>query len=702
MSEPRARELSPRHWAGPALAAALAGFLLALGGAPAVADVFSNVSPGAQPGLSGRYPLGNYALDHHFDAVKASVFGGVDVSGVPALIAYFLADVIWQLTAFLASALITLFAFAFSLDLVNGSASTAGAGALEPVGAAVRSLYRNTFGEPWLVVAIALAGLWAMWKALVQRRYAETAGALGLSAAFCVIALAFVIQPERTLGQASRLTNQMSAAFLLLSSQGDVSGGQRARVDAGDRLFELLVHQPWAVLNFGGLEHCTRPGPGSKAESVAVRPLSRDPARDAQLAAQLRNGTQIQADGKACINNQANYAQHFLAYPPESDERNAQYEALSHGDPGKLPDSDPAKRAGTYPLGPADVPAAEAMKRGGQFQRLLMAVVILIAELGAFLLLGALAAGVILAQVLVLLLLAFAPVALVAGIFPGRGHDFFRAWLGRLIAFLLRKAAYSLILAVLLAVLEAVGQASANLGWLLSFGLQAAFLWAVFLYRHQLAGQLITAAGGSHQRREPIDRLASLYLWRQLASPARRALRRPHRGTHAHHQPQSDQPPAPSQGSETTDSDGTVAAPDSAPTNPTASGNERPSPTPSSASDTPAARDEAQPPPPARPSAPSAAGPSRAARDGSGQQDTASQGSDPSPGPSGGDAPAREPDTPDLTPNAAGGGRGGEAPLVGDLRRDRERMDQGTPPHEAPSDPRAGARWRPWRRGRAR
>ena len=40
--------------------------------------------------------------------------------------------------------------------------------------------------------------------------------------------------------------------------------------------------------------------------------------------------------------------------------------------------------------------------------------------------LGALALGVILAQILLLSVLAFAPVALVVAVFPGRGHDFFR------------------------------------------------------------------------------------------------------------------------------------------------------------------------------------------------------------------------------------------------------------------------------------
>jgi len=504
--------------------------LLAHPVARAASDVFSNVGPASQlagGSLADRYPLGSYALDHHFTGASASLTGGIDVSGVPALIAYFLADIVWQLTAFLANALITVFTFAFSLDLVNGSQATGGAGALAPVSAAVRGIYSTTFGAPWLVIAVVLAGLWAMWKALVQRRYTETAGALGLSLVFVVIALAFVTQPEQTIGRASRWSNDMSAAFLSLSSSGSVGNEQSAKQQASDQLFHLLVYQPWTVLDFGGLEHCVKtPVNGSSPQSVPVRPLSGNPSRDAALSQQLQSASEVQADGKLCVNNEIKYAPHFLAYPPESDDRNAEYDALSNGDSSKLPDSDPAKHSGSYQLSAADKPAADAMGKGGQYQRLLLAVVIFAGELGAFLLLGTLSIAVILAQVLVLLLLAFAPVALVIGVYPGRGHDFFRGWLSRLATFLLRKAIYSLILAVLLAVAAAVGDAASNLGWLLSFGLEAAFFWAVFLYRHQLTGQLAAATTGTAVRPEDATlRLTALYAATRIA---RRALPQRH------------------------------------------------------------------------------------------------------------------------------------------------------------------------------
>ncbi len=503
-----------------ALLLALTVGLVLLAGPPAGAnDVYSNIGPAPQlpsGGLVGRYPLANYQLDQYFPGVSVGVFSGVDVSGVPPLIAFFIAQVIWLITSFLANAVIILFAFAFNLDLVNGN-GTPGSGALTPVASAIHNLYTNTFGAPWLVAAIVLAGCWAMWKALVQRRYTETAGALAVSLLYCVLAIGIVTQPQRTIAPASRLSNQLSTSLLSLTSQGSIGNEQQAKTAASNQLFSLLVLDPWTVLEFGGIEHCT-----SGSKSVAVRPLSGNAGQDAQLASQLEAGSEVHAQGKTCINNRNKYASHFLAYPFQSKARNSEHEALEKGDTGDLPSSDPGKGNGSYTLGKADEPAAEAMGKGGQYQRLLLSIVILLGEVGAFLLLGALALGVILAQLLLLLLLSFAPVALLIGIFPGRGHDFFRAWLGKLAGYLARKVIYSLILAVTLAVSQALADATSNLGWLLAFVLQATFLWMVFIQRERLTSDLLTATAGPHAGRDGNSRLQTLYYATRLTQMARR------------------------------------------------------------------------------------------------------------------------------------------------------------------------------------
>jgi hypothetical protein len=466
--------------------------LVLLAGPAAHADVWANVGPASSlGGLVSRYPLGSYALDEHFTAISAGVFSGVDVSGLLPMIAYFFADELWQLTSWLANILIELFGFAFSLDLVNGSAATNGAGALGPVARAISSIYSEVFGGPWMVLAVSVAGIWAMWKALVQRRYTETVGQLTLSLVYVGIAFLFVLEPAQTIGTASHWTNEMSGAFLSIAKDGEPASQGEAKEAGADQLFGLLVAQPWAVLEFGGLDHCVKAGgEDEEPEPVAVQPLPEDVSR------RLESGEQVSAAGKTCIDNLRRYGPHFLRFEPGSKEREEEFEALSHGDSSKLPDADPGKKNGSYELGPVDEPAAAAMEKGGQYQRLLVAIVVFFAELGAFCLLGALSIGVITAQILLLLLLAFSPVALVAAAIPGRGHQFFKGWLSKLAGFLLRKAAYSLVLAVLLTVCAAISAATSELGWLFSFGLQCAFLWAVFLQRKGLTEGLVGAVAG--------------------------------------------------------------------------------------------------------------------------------------------------------------------------------------------------------------
>jgi hypothetical protein len=715
----------------------LGGFfvLLAHPFASAASDLWGNVAP-ASPlgagGLFGRYPLDHYTLDQHFDAVSASLTGGVDVSGVPPMIAYFLTSILWALTSFLANALISLFSFAFSLDLVNGSQATGGAGALAPVSAAIHSIYANVFGAPWLVLAIAVVGIWAMWKALVQRRYSETAGALALSLIYVVVALFFVAQPGTTIGGASKLTNQMSEAFLSISDHGDPSGGAQAKDDAANQLFELLVYEPWVVLDFGGLEHCAVAGTGeddSDPDSVAVRPLSQNPSRDTQLARRLQSGTEVTADGKVCVNNANKYASHFLHFGLGTDERDDEYDALDHGDSSKLPDADSAK--GGYQLGVTDKPATDAMEEGGQYQRLLIAIVVFLGELGAFCLLGSLSVGIILAQVLLLLLLAFAPVALVAAAVPGRGHAFFKGWLEKLAGYLLRKAAYSLILATLLAVNGALASATAQLGWLMSFGLQALFFWAVFLQRKSLTEGLIgVVTGTGAPGRDGSLRVLALYA-------GARTMGRPLRGVRRSARSATEMPGRVASGISSRLSGGGKGAASGGPGAPAPRfgtsysapvGGGRPSldaPGPTEHPRSAAAQDAGRKGRPGK-AAPAEGEPSSAAkvsakgskrrqRQGAAEKKAAAGGATPKKGvekPSPAERPHRpQPDrpAPGAPPARAQGGAGSESGLSAELRAEREGGESGSerkPPARAQpqqkAEPKADAPTSPPRRGRRR
>jgi hypothetical protein len=440
-------------------------------------DLIGNISPESQVGggLADRYPMSAYALDYHVDV------GLTDPGGVAPMIAHWAAAQLWSMTSFLVKVVIDLFTWAFSLDLLGGDPATGSGGALAPVSEAIASVYENVIGEAWMVVAILIAGIWGIWKALVQRRYTETAGALSLSVLFVIVALFFVYQPERTVGEASRWTNTMSLAFLSGANRGSLDDPQQAKRQVSDHLFASLVYQPWVVLQFGGLRHCV--DTGKVDENGYPRPVSpHDPARDV-----CRDHLEPGTDGHG------GYAPRFLRQPAGSDERDAEYNALRKGE---LPEDRDAQFAG-YQVDKADSPAVDIQQAGGAFQRLTVAVVLFLGTLGAVALLGFLSLAVILAQIVALVLLGFAPVALVIGIFPGAGHAFFRGWLAKLATAIFIKALYSLVIAIIVAVSAALASATAELGFLLAFGLQAVFFWAIFLYRKQISARLVAATTGS-------------------------------------------------------------------------------------------------------------------------------------------------------------------------------------------------------------
>jgi hypothetical protein len=440
-------------------------------------DVLGDLAPASQLGggsLVDRYPLSAYSLDYHVDV------GVTNLDGAPATIAHWAAAQLWSLTSFMVKTVIDLFTWAFSLDLLGG---TSGSGALAPIADAISSIYENVLGQTWMVAAIVAAGLWGIWRALVQRRYTETFGALAVSVAFVLIALFFVYQPQQTVGEASRWTNTLSLAFLSGANSGTIDRPQDAKRQVADHLFGTLVYEPWVVLEFGGLAHCV--DTSRKDDDGYPTPVGpHDPRR-----------TVCRDHLKAGRDGHGGYAPRFLRQPIGSDARDREYEVLRDGE---LPSRATGQFAG-YQVDKADSPAVDIQQQGGAFQRLTLAVVVLVGSLGAVILLGYLALAIILAQVVALVLLGFAPVALVVGIFPGFGHAFFRAWLGKLATAVFIKALYSLVLAIVVAVSAALAGATDSLGFLFAFGLQTIFFWAIFLYRKQLTGRLVSSAGGGPQ-----------------------------------------------------------------------------------------------------------------------------------------------------------------------------------------------------------
>jgi hypothetical protein len=398
-------------------------------------------------GLMDRYPLDRYRLDVHID-------GGLDnIGGNVAQVVATFTSLLWMATSWAVWLAISLFGWAFNLNLLTGPS-----GALGPVGQAVGAFHTDVLGNPWVIVGLLAAGLWGVWKALGQRRFTEAVTALGFGVALTVAATFLVVQPQQTVGSLSGWTDEISSSFL------SANGG---RTHVSDQLVESLILAPWTTLEFGGSEHCVRPG--WQAGGDAVKPVKPT------------------APGPKTCRRSDRYAHAFLAEEPGSDRRDGVYKAIEDGG---------------APYDHADEPAVDTMQQGGAYERFIVTLLVLAASVGAVIVLAGLALGIVLAQIVALFLLAFAPLALVAAPFPP-AHRFVQAWFLKLGSALFIKVLYSLALAGVVAVGGALAAATATLGFVLAFGLQAALYWTLFVKRNWIAahvGLRDTSAAGRMAR----------------------------------------------------------------------------------------------------------------------------------------------------------------------------------------------------------
>ena len=349
-------------------------------------DVLGNIAPQSQlgGGLADRYPLSAYALDYHTDvgitAARRRAADDRAVGGRAALEPDQLPGQDRHRPV--------------HVGVLAGPPRRrtrgTGGGALAPVADAITSVYENVIGEAWMVVGDHpgrhAGGSGRRWcSAATPRPPARSA----LSVVFVLIALFFVYQPERTIGEASRWTNTMSLAFLSGANRGTVDDPAQAKRHVADQLFGAFVYQPWVVLEFGGLRHCV--DTNHLDDDGYPRPVSpHDPARDV-CRDHLRQGATATAG--TCRASCATRA--------GSKERNAEYDALRNG---ALPSDGPRAVRG-YQVDKTDSPAVDIQQEHGAYQRLTLAVVFFVGVLGAVVLLGFLSLAVILAQVVALVLL---------------------------------------------------------------------------------------------------------------------------------------------------------------------------------------------------------------------------------------------------------------------------------------------------------
>lgn len=368
---------------------------------------------------------------------------------------------LWMALLYVIKAVLLLLEWAFSLDLTNQ--------AMPSVRQTLGRLHGQVFGDPWLLLAITLTGLWGMWHGLVQRRAVETLGGVAATVALIVVALVVITRPAETIGRAAQMANDAGLGVLSAGTTGDVSHPRQALASALGGVFHQTVRNPWCALEFGSVDYCDE--------------RTGDPT--VPTTAEL-----------------------WLAYPAQSWQRDRLHSAMK-----------PTKDKGFDPIGVAkgvlgltddrklpdhvsklvrqNPERARMQEAGGTFPRLALLGTVGVGLLGAATLFGYLGLRLLLAAAMTLLLLLIAPAMLIAPALGQSGRATFIAWGQRLIGAILAKLLFAIFLTVVLATSGVF--TSLQLGWFGTWLLLGAFWWGVFLKRQELIGFV---SGGTTAHRD--------------------------------------------------------------------------------------------------------------------------------------------------------------------------------------------------------
>lgn len=412
--------------------------------------------------LAHPYPLANYGLDIHINT------GVTRITSNLMMALQTLGSFLWLALLYLVKGVLLLLEWAFSLDLLGD--------ALTDLRRALLRLHRGVLGETWLVAALAVAGLWGIWRGLVQRRTTETLAGLAATVALMVCALVLIHSPAQTVGYATRLVNEASLGLLSGASTGTVTQGPRALGDAQAAVFDQIVLRPWCALQFADLDFC----------------LGRAPADDLPVAlAAVARGSDSVADL-------------WLRFPAGGEERKEMYERWK-GDGNPLQ------------------PKVRMQKEGQTGTRLALIALIACGLLGACCLLFWLGFKLLVQAVLALVLLLLAPAMLLAPAFGEAGRRTFLTWAKRLLAAIVAKAVFALVLALVLVAAGLLAEFR-SLGFVGGWLLQVVFWWGLFLNRGQLVGFLSVP---DHSRRSWLGRRARTAALTAGAGAVGGALARP-------------------------------------------------------------------------------------------------------------------------------------------------------------------------------
>jgi hypothetical protein len=380
------------------------------------------------------YGTGPYSLDSHLGMVDVEH----QVQGSWA-------GYLWSLVVWIARVLVALLSWAFTIDLFRPLA-----GVIDGVvGALVDSIWR-----PLAIPIIVLAGLWAAYQGIVRREVSTLAQGWIWMIAAVGAGLFFFTQPTQIATGvntfAAKLSNTALDAIaaidpgLCAQGQGKCVGGSAHLQEVTDRLWYLYVIKPYVVMEFG------------------------DGQREQAYLRRLLDAKTITRDDLAKIGKGGTTSDSLIQAKAE------QYKALVED----------LKKDGD---------AFEWFSGRRNYERGMIAGMALVATVVGAIVLGIVAAGVLLAQLGLLLAFLLAPVFLALGIHPGLGRRVATRFGHLSVGMVIQRVGLAILLAILLVTSGSIMTAADSAGgWYAAVILHVLFGAAALYYRKPFLNLLTT------------------------------------------------------------------------------------------------------------------------------------------------------------------------------------------------------------------
>ena len=402
-------------------------------------------------GVSWRpYDRSHYGLDEWSDP------GITDVPEVGNYLIHLVVGWIWQGALWIMDGILMLLEWAFSLTLINEDT-------LPKLATGLEDMHEDFFGTSWFLAALAILGLWGLYHGLVRMRTIQTLGGLAGAVLLMCCALIIIENPKGTIGEFTDFVNDGALGILALGASGSTDNAEETYQNTSERLFELVITDPWCALQFASVNFCKRT---DNDENILVK--------DAWLRWDANSDEE---DRSRCSVN----------CPPGGNEgsRGEEYEALKAA-------------AGENQEG-YSMERVQYMEGDGAIPRMGLLLLILAGLVGAGALFFFLALQLIAAGVMTLLLVMATPVMLFAPAFGETGRKAFGTWAKRLAGAIIAKLVYALFLAIVIFCANIItsmgptddlapGEESGELSWGALWLVFTVFWWTVLIKRDQLLG----------------------------------------------------------------------------------------------------------------------------------------------------------------------------------------------------------------------